>query len=70
MGTYRVPKPPDYMMNPGGHTSITNIEKMTQVINEINAFVIKIDEERNNMYVNLMKILEVPDKYWGNKAES
>lgn len=53
------PPPPEYMMNPS-HESIKQYLKMPEVLAEINAFVIRIEEERNRMYENIMRILEVP----------
>ena len=56
------PPPPEYMMNPANHDYIKQYVKMPEVLAEINAFVIKIEVERNKMYENLMRILQEPQQ--------
>jgi hypothetical protein len=70
MGKLRVPPPPDYMMNPGNHEAIKKYEKMIEVINQINHFIVKIDEERNIMCENILRILDVPEKDWWETGKS
>jgi hypothetical protein len=53
----RVSNPQEYVMNPGKHEAINKLAKMPEVLNRMNAFFEKFEEEKVILYEDIAEIL-------------